>query len=143
MQTPLHRRAALFRSLCFASAIVIAVLILGTRVLTIHDIQIVPTVSYLAALLFLGRAFGEIASGRGFRSGAARGLRWSGIALAFGGLYATFMVPVLERALTEASPDKFFDPSSLLVVFVGAALIMLASLLADAGSLEAELEQFF
>jgi hypothetical protein len=143
MRTPFHRRASLFRTLCFASAIVIAGLILGTRVLTIHDIQVIPTVSYLAALLFLGQAFGEIASGRGFRSGALRGLRWSGAALIFGGLYATFAVPFLKRALTEAGPDKFFDPSSLLIVFVGAALAMLASLLADAGSLEAELEQFF
>jgi hypothetical protein len=143
MRTPFHRRAALFRTLCFASALVIAGLILGTRALTIHDIQIVPTVSYLAALIFLGQAFGEIASGRGFRSGALRGLRWSGAALTFGGLYATFIVPMLKRALTEAGPDKFFDPSSLLVVFVGAALVMLANLLADAGALEAELEQFF
>jgi hypothetical protein len=50
---------------------------------------------------------------------------------------------MLKRALTEAGPDKFFDPSSLLVVFVGAALVMLANLLADAEALEAELEQFF
>ena len=143
MHMTFHRRAALFRTLCFAGALVITVLILGTRVLTIHDIQIVPTVSYLAALVFLGQAFGEIASGRGFRAGALRGLRWSGGALVFGGLYATFMVPMLKRALTEGGPEKFFDPSSLLVMFVGAALVMLASLLADAGSLEEELEQIF
>ncbi len=141
MRISLHRRAALFRSLCFASAVMIAVLVLGTNLLTIHDIQVVPTFSYLAALWFLGQAFGEIASGRGFRSGALRGLRWSGVTLMFGGLYATFMVPVLKRALTEAGPDKFFDLSSLVVAFVGVALLMLASLLADAGSLEAELEQ--
>lgn len=141
MRISFHRRAALFRALCFASAIAITGLILGTRLLAIHDIQVVPTVSYLTALVFLGQAFGEIANGRGFRAGALRGLRWSGAALAFGGLYATFAVPLLKRALTEAGPDKFFDPSSLLVMFVGAALIMLASLLADAGSLEAELEQ--
>lgn len=143
MQTPFHKRAALFRTLCFASAVAIAVLILCARVLTIHDIQVIPTISYLAALVFLGQAFGEIANGRGFRSGALRGLRWSGAALSFGGLYATFMVPMLRRALTEAGPEKFFDPSSLLVVFVGAALIMLASLLAEAGSLKAELDEFF
>jgi hypothetical protein len=141
MSTPLQRRAALFRSLCFASATVIAVLVLGTSLLTIHDIQVVPTFSYLAALWFLGQAFGEIASGRGFRSGAMRGLRWAGAMLMFGGSFATFVVPLLKRALTEAGPDKFFDLSSLVVAFVGAALLMLASLLADARSLESELEQ--
>ena len=83
MPTPLQRRAALFRSLCFASAIVIAVLVLGTSLLTIHDVQVVPTFSYLAALWFLGQAFGEIAGGRGFRSGAVRGLRWAGAMLMF------------------------------------------------------------
>jgi hypothetical protein len=141
VQTSLHRRAALFRALCFASAIAVAILVLGTSVLTIHDVQVVPTFSYLAALWFLGQAFGEIARGRGFRAGALRGLRWAGTTLMFGGLYATFAVPILKRALTEAGPDKFFDLSSLVVAFVGAALLMLASLLADAGSLEAELEQ--
>jgi hypothetical protein len=141
MRTSLQRRAALFRTLCFAVAIVVALLILGTRILTIHDVQVVSAFSYLAALWFLGLAFGEVAHGRGFRSGALRRLRWSGGTLVFGGLYATFAIPFLKRALTEAGTDKFFDPASLVVAFVGAALIMLASLLADAGSLEDELEQ--
>ena len=141
MRTSSQRRAALFRSLCFASAILVAILVLATNLLTIHDVQVVPTFSYLVALGFLGQAFGEIAGGRGFRSGVRRGLRWSGAALMFGGLYATFVVPLLKRAFTEAGPDKFFDLSSLVVAFVGAALVMLAALLADAGSLEAELEQ--
>lgn len=141
MRTSLQRRAALFRSLCFVGAIMVAILVLATGVVTIHDVQLVPTFSYVAALGFLGQAFGEIASGRGFRSGARRGLRWCGATLVFGGLYATFAVPALKRALTEGGADKFFDMSSLVVAFVGAALLMLASLLADAGSIEAELEQ--
>lgn len=141
MQVSVRRRAALFRLLCFGGTITLAFLILGTRVITIHDIQLVPTFSYLAALWFLGQAFGEIAGGRGFRPAALRGLRWCGIALIFGGLYATFAVPVLQRALTEAGPDKFVDLASLVVAFVGTALIMLASLLVHAQSLEAELEQ--
>lgn len=141
MRFSFHQRAALFRVLCLAIAVVVAALILGTRLLTIHDLQVAPVVADLAALCVLGQAFGEIAKGRGFRASALRGLRWSGILLTFGGLYATFAVPMLERALTEAGPGKFFDPSSLVVAFVGAALIMLANLLADAGALEAELDQ--
>jgi hypothetical protein len=50
-------------------------------------------------------------------------------------------VPVLQRALTEAGPDKFVDIASLIAAFIGAALIMLASLLGHAQLLEAELEQ--
>jgi hypothetical protein len=33
-------------------------------------------------------------------------LRWSGAALAFGGAYATFVLPLLKRALTEAGPSE-------------------------------------
>lgn len=141
MRTSFHRRAALFRFLCFFSAIAAGALIFGTSILTIHDVQVVPTLSYLVALAFLGRAFGEIARGRGFRGAALHGLRWSGGMMVFGGLYGTFVIPVLKRMLTEAGADKFFDLSPLAVAFVGSALLMLASLLADAGTLEAELDQ--
>jgi hypothetical protein len=141
MRIPLHRRAALFRALCFVSVITVAVLILGTRVLTIHDIQIIPTVSYLAALWLLRQSLRRDRGRTRLSLGRTARLALVGRRPGVRRRLCDLRRPLLKRALTETGPDKFFDPSSLLVVFVGAALIMLASLLADAAALEAELEQ--
>jgi len=105
-------------------------------------IRIAPHAAYLYALFALGAALSRIAAGGLFRPAIAAGLKHAGAALIAGGVYSIAVMTNLLR-LTGAIEGGYlhFDVAGLALALTGAALALIAGLIARAERIEAELDE--
>jgi hypothetical protein len=107
-------------------------------------IAITPDVAYLVALHSIRGALASFARGEFFAPIVTRLLARVGALLALGAFAATFVVPLVERALGW-SPGYWiaFDVSGLVLGAIGLALIVIARVLQRASTIESELAGIF
>lgn len=101
-----------------------------------------PAVAYLWALWAVQRALGDMAAGRLFQPVVARALRRIGHGVIAGALLSIFAVTNLSRVIVHGHGGfAYFDLSGMMLAIVGAALILLAQLVEQAGRLQRELDE--
>ena len=107
-------------------------------------IEIAPDVAYLVALQSIRGALARFALGEFFAPTVTRMLARVGALLAIGAFAATFVVPLIERALGW-SPGYWiaFDVSGLVLGTIGLALTVIARVLQRAAAIESELAGIF
>jgi hypothetical protein len=107
-------------------------------------IEITPDIAYLVALQSIRAALASFARGEFFAPLVTRMLARVGALLALGAFAATFVVPLVERALGR-SPGYWiaFDVSGLVLGAIGLALIVIARVLQRASAIESELAGIF
>lgn len=101
-----------------------------------------PAVAYLWALWAVQHALGDMAEGRMFQPTVARALRRIGYGVIAGALLNIFAVTNLSRMLVHGRGGfAYFDLSGMVLAVIGAALILLARLVEQAGRLQRELDE--
>ena len=105
-------------------------------------VRILPGIGYLWALWAVQRALADLAAGRLFHATVARAMRHIGIGVLVGALLNVFAVTNLSRWIVGGHGSyAYFDLSSIVLGVVGAALVLLASLVDQARVLQAELDE--
>ncbi|MEO7813870.1 MAG: hypothetical protein ABIR87_00290 [Sphingomicrobium sp.] len=105
-------------------------------------VEIVPTAFYLWAIWTARRAIVLIGRGGLLHSILSQMLMRVGAALLLGGLSRVFFMPWLTRVLSGAGPYAYYDVSAITVGVVGVTLIIVSRVVADAGAMRAELDEF-
>jgi hypothetical protein len=105
-------------------------------------VQGLPAAGYLWALWSAQRALGDLSAGRTFHPTVARAMRHIGVGVLVGALLQVFAVTNLLRELIGGRGGYlYFDLSAIVLGVVGAALILLASLVDRGRALQAELDE--
>ena len=103
----------------------------------------VPMFIYIWAIWMVRQALKAIAGGALFGQVVPRLLFRVGAALFVGALFNVFGVPLLTRLLYERGAYLAFDGAAITLGVVGATLVLLSQLLAQAASMRDELNEFF
>lgn len=115
-----------------------------SRVILWKLAPILPGLGYLWALWAVQGALADLAAGRLFQPTVARAIRQIGIGVLTGALLHVFVVGNLLRVLMEGRGGYLtFDLSAIVLGVVGAALILMARLVDQARTLQAELDEMF
>ena len=107
-----------------------------------------PALFYYWALWGVRRTLADVAAGRMFQPGLARGLRDVGVGLAGGAIMSALVQPNVMRLLNETGASYpwagylHFDVAYLAVGTVGLALVLLSRIVRSAADMKAELDQF-
>ncbi|HET6631764.1 MAG TPA: DUF2975 domain-containing protein [Rhodanobacteraceae bacterium] len=105
-------------------------------------VRLLPALCYLWALWAVQHTLAEFAAGRLFQPAVARGLGRVGWGVLVGALLRTFAVSNLTRLLTHGhGAVAYFDPGTIVLGVVGAALVLLAHLIGQARRLQLELDE--
>lgn len=105
-------------------------------------VQGLPALGYLWALWSAQRALGLLAAGHTFTPILAQAMRRMGAGVLAGALLQVFAVINLLRVLLGGSGSYLYlDPSAIVLGAVGAALILLASVVDRGRALQAELDE--
>lgn len=105
-------------------------------------VRFMPGLGYLWALWAVQRALADLAAGRLFHATVARAMRHIGIGVLAGALLNVFAVTNLSRWIAGGQGGyMYFDLSGIVLGVVGAALVLLASLVDQARALQAELDE--
>lgn len=102
-----------------------------------------PMCIYVWAMWMVRQALRSIASGAEFGQVVPRLLLWIGSALFAGGLASVFGVTLLTRLLYGSGAFANFDGAAITLGVVGATLVLLSHLLAQASAMREELDAFF
>lgn len=114
----------------------------GTQRLLLTAIMGLPALGYLWALWSAQRALGDLAAGRTFHPTIARAMRHIGIGVLLGALLEVFAVTNLLREVFGGRGSYlYFNLSTIVLGVIGAALVLLASLVDRARALQAELDE--
>lgn len=98
--------------------------------------------SYLYAVWVIGKAMGSVARGDLFQPVLARALRRAGIALGVGGLFSVFLMTNLMRLIGIIDGGYLnFDVSAMTLGMFGGVLFLLGTLVEQARSVQAELDE--
>lgn len=103
----------------------------------------VPMFIYIWAMWMVRQALRSIAGGALFGQVVPRLLFRVGAALFVGALFNVFGVPLLTRLLYDRGAYLAFDGAAITLGVVGATLVLLSQLLAQAASMRDELDEFF
>jgi hypothetical protein len=107
-------------------------------------VQLLPAILYTYALWALHGAFARIEAGVTFAKELPMALKRTGWALIGGGAAAVAIVPIGLRMLGRGPAYVFeLDASAIAIAALGAGLIVLARLVAEAAEAKAELDGFF
>ena len=110
--------------------------------LALFVVQALPALGYLWALWSVQRALGDLGAGRIFHPTVARALRHVGIGVLAGSLLKVFAVTNLTRLFVDMRGSfAWFDLSAIVLGVVGAALVLLASVVDQAREVQAELDE--
>lgn len=105
-------------------------------------VHVSPAIAYLWALWAVQRALGDMAAGRLFQPVVAGALRRIGYGVMAGALLSIFAVTNLSRVILHGRGGfAYFDLSGMMLVIIGAALVLLARLVEQAGRLQRELDE--
>ena len=105
-------------------------------------VRFLPGLGYLWALWAVQRALADLSAGRLFHPTVARAMRHIGIGVLAGALLNVFAVTNLSRWIAGGQGGYlYFDLSGIVLGVVGAALVLLASLVDQARALQAELDE--
>ena len=114
----------------------------GTQRALLILVQGLPAIGYVWALWSAQRALGDLAGGRTFHPTVARAMRHIGIGVLVGALLQVFAVTNLLRIVLDGRGGYlYFDLSAIVLGVVGAALVLLASLVDRGRALQAELDE--
>ena len=114
----------------------------GTQRALLILVQGLPAIGYLWALFSAQRALGDLAAGRTFHRTLARAMRHIGIGVLVGALLQVFAVTNLLRELLGGRGGYlYFDLSAIVLGVIGAALVLLASVVDRARAVQAELDE--
>ena len=112
--------------------------------LALFGVQALPALGYLWALWSVQRALGDLGAGRIFHPTVARALRHVGIGVLSGALIKVFAVTNLSRMILGGRGSYlYFDLAAIVLGVVGAALVLLAQVVDQARSVQAELDEIF
>jgi hypothetical protein len=110
--------------------------------LALFGVQALPAFGYLWALWSVQRALGDLGAGRIFHPTVARALRHVGFGVLVGSLLKVFAVTNLTRLFVDVRGNyAWFDLSAVVLGVVGAALVLLASVIDQARDVQAELDE--
>jgi hypothetical protein len=112
---------------------------LGSRILAMKA----PLLLYVAAVWMVRGAFAQLARGSWFTQVLPRLLSRLGLCLFAGGVTEVFIVPQVLAFMTNGRPIPFafFEPAAVTLGVVGAMLVMIGRLLAQAADMQAELDE--
>lgn len=114
----------------------------GLQRVLLTAIMGLPALGYLWALWSAQRGLGDLAAGRTFHPTVARAMRHIGAGVLIGALLEVFAVTNLLREVFGGRGSYlYFDLSAIVLGVVGAALILLASLVDRARALQTELDE--
>ncbi|UYY77303.1 DUF2975 domain-containing protein [Sphingomonas sp. R1] len=102
-----------------------------------------PMCMYVWAIWMVRQALKSIASGAAFGQVVPRLLLRIGSALFAGGLTSVFGVTLLTRLIYGRGAFASFDGAAITLGVVGATLVLLSHLLAQASAMREELDAFF
>lgn len=102
-----------------------------------------PMYIYVWAIWMVRQALRSIASGAVFGQVVPRLLLRVGAALFAGGLINVFGVTLLTRLIYERGAYAVFDGAAITLGVIGATLVLVAQLLAQASAAREELDEFF
>lgn len=102
-----------------------------------------PMVIYVWAIWMVRQALKSIAAGAVFGQVVPRLLWRVGAALFAGGLFNVFGVTLLTRLLYGRGAYAMFDGAAITLGVIGATLVLVAQLLAQASAMREELDEFF
>lgn len=102
-----------------------------------------PMCIYVCAIWMVRQALKSIASGAAFGQVLPRLLLRIGAALFAGGLTSVFGVTLLTRLIYGRGAFANFDGAAITLGVVGATLVLLSHLLAQASEMREELDAFF
>lgn len=109
---------------------------------TLSLVRSLPGLGYLWALWAVQSALGDLVEGRLFHATVARAIRHIGIGVLLGALLNVFAVTNLSRWIVGGQGSYlYFDLSGIVLGVVGAALILLSTLIDQARGLQAELDE--
>lgn len=103
----------------------------------------VPMFIYIWAMWMVRQALRSIAGGALFGQVVPRLLFRVGAALFVGALFNVLGVPLLTRLIYDRGAYLAFDGAAITLGVVGATLVLLSQLLAQAASMRDELDEFF
>lgn len=106
-------------------------------------ILFLPMFIYIWAIWMVRQALKSIAGGAMFDQVVPRLLRRVGAALFAGALINVFGVSLLTRLIYGRGAYAAFDGAAITLGIVGATLVILSQLLAQASAARAELDEFF
>lgn len=108
----------------------------------VRALSAVPTFIYLAAVWSIGRAMGELSSGRLIQPTMSGALRRVGLALGLGGVTSVFLVTNLARMLQGGRGSWLnFDVAGMTLGMIGGALFLLGRVMDQASRVQAELDE--
>lgn len=115
---------------------------MAQRSLLLLLIHLSPAVAYLWALWAVHHALGDMAAGRLFQPAVAQALRRVGSGVIVGALLSIFAVTNLTRMVIHGRGGfLYFDLSGVVLAVIGAALVLLARLVEQAGEMQRELDE--
>jgi hypothetical protein len=110
--------------------------------LAVFVVEALPSIAYLWALWAVQRALGDLGEGRIFHPTVARALRHIGAGVLAGSLIKVFAVTNLVRLFVDLRGGyAYFDISAIVLGVVGAALVLLARVVDQARTVQAELDE--
>jgi len=101
-----------------------------------------PTAFYLFAVWSIGAAMGQLSKGRLIQPTLVHALRRVGLALGVGGLVSVFGVTNVIRLIEGGRGGwAYFDVAGMTLGMIGGALFLLGGVMAQAGKVQAELDE--
>ena len=112
------------------------------RLLLLIVVRISPGACYLFALYSIRQALGDLAAGRLFQSTVAQAIRRVGWGVSIGATLSVFAVTNLTRIIMDGQGGfAHFDLSGIVLAVIGAALVLMAQVIEQAGRVQAELDE--